>query len=141
MMALPSSPAPASPSVVPASPVVVNGPASLYSERGDFPPPREEESTRAANNERHMTATTGKLRWGILGVARINERLLPAFARSAHAEVRAVASRSPDRARAAAAARGIPRWHGSYEALLDDPEVQAVYVPLPNTLHAEWARR
>jgi predicted dehydrogenase len=80
------------------------------------------------------------LRWGILGVAKINERLLPAFARAGNAELRAIASRSPERARAAATAAGIPVAHGSYEALLDDSTIDAVYIPLPNTLHAEWTR-
>jgi predicted dehydrogenase len=84
---------------------------------------------------------SNKVRWGILGVAKINDRLLPSFARAANAEVRAIASRSPDRARAAAAAAGIPTAHGSYEALLDDPTIDAVYNPLPNTLHAEWTRK
>src|SRR5579884_318904 len=83
---------------------------------------------------------TDKLRWGVLGVAHINERLLPAFRKCAHAELRAIASRSAERAQAAAAAAGIPVAHGSYQALLDDPTVDAVYVPLPNTLHAEWTR-
>src|SRR5438105_3256943 len=82
-----------------------------------------------------------KLRWGILGVAAINQRLLPAFRASATAELRAVASRSAEKARAAAAADGIPVAHGSYEALLDDPAIDAVYVPLPNHLHDEWTRR
>src|SRR5438105_2592782 len=81
------------------------------------------------------------LRWGILGVAKINERLLPAFARAANADLRAIASRSPERARAVASAAGIPVAHGSYEALLDDPTIDAVYNPLPNTLHADWTRR
>jgi predicted dehydrogenase len=85
--------------------------------------------------------TAAKLRWGILGVARINERLLPAFRRAAHAELRAIASRTPDRARASADAHHIPAAHGSYEALLADPDIDAVYIPLPNTLHAEWTRR
>jgi D-xylose 1-dehydrogenase (NADP+, D-xylono-1,5-lactone-forming) len=83
---------------------------------------------------------TKKLRWGILGVAKINDRLLPSFRTAANAELRAIASRSPDRARAAAAAAGIPVAHGSYEALLDDPAIDAVYVPLPNHLHAAWTR-
>jgi predicted dehydrogenase len=82
-----------------------------------------------------------KLRWGILGVAKINDRVVPAFKRSAHAEVRAIASRSLDRARQAAVAIEIPVAHGSYEALLADPAIDAVYIPLPNTMHAEWARR
>lgn len=82
-----------------------------------------------------------KLRWGILGVAKINERLLPAFARAGNAELRAIASRSPERAREAAALAGIPTAHGSYEALLADPNIDAIYNPLPNTLHAEWTRK
>jgi xylose dehydrogenase (NAD/NADP) len=82
-----------------------------------------------------------KLRWGILGVAKINDRLLPAFARAANTELRAIASRSLDRAQAAAKTAGIPVAHGSYEALLDDPTIDAVYNPLPNTLHAEWTMK
>ena len=87
-----------------------------------------------------MTATA-KLRWGILGTAKINERLLPAFRKSATADLRAIASRSPDKARQAAREAGIPVGHGSYEALLADPEIDAVYIPLPNNLHGEWTRR
>jgi xylose dehydrogenase (NAD/NADP) len=85
--------------------------------------------------------TRKKLRWGILGVAKINERLLPAFARAANADLRAIASRSLDKARDAARAAGIPLAHASYDALLDDPEIDAVYNPLPNTLLAEWTRK
>jgi predicted dehydrogenase len=85
--------------------------------------------------------STKKLRWGILGVARITERLLPAFAKATNAEVCAIASRSLDRARAAARAAGIPTAYGSYEALLDDPSLDAIYNPLPNTLHAEWTMK
>ena len=84
---------------------------------------------------------TTKLRWGVLGVAHILDRLLPAFGKAAHAELGAVASRSEEKARAAAKAANAPKAHGSYEALLEDPEIEAVYIPLPNTLHAEWARR
>src|SRR5436309_1743107 len=86
-------------------------------------------------------AMSKKLRWGILGVAKINERLLPAFAKAANAELVGIASRSLDKAQAAAAAAGIPRAFGSYEALLDDPGIDAVYNPLPNTLHDEWTRK
>jgi D-xylose 1-dehydrogenase (NADP+, D-xylono-1,5-lactone-forming) len=84
---------------------------------------------------------TMQIRWGILGVAKINERLLPAFAKAANADLRAIASRSPEKAKAAAAAARIPVAHGSYEALVDDPTIDAVYIPLPNTLHAEWTRK
>ncbi len=82
-----------------------------------------------------------KLRWGILGVAKINERLLPAFAKAANAELRGIASRSLDKAQAAAKAAGIPQAYGSYEALLDDPAIDAVYNPLPNSMHAEWTKK
>ncbi|MBY0524283.1 MAG: Gfo/Idh/MocA family oxidoreductase [Gemmataceae bacterium] len=82
-----------------------------------------------------------KVRWGILGVAHINERLRPAFAKAGNAELRAIASRSLDKAKTAASANSIPVAHGSYEALLDDPDIDAVYIPLPNTLHAEWTRQ
>jgi predicted dehydrogenase len=86
-------------------------------------------------------APTRKLRWGILGVAKINNRLLPGFRAAPRAELVAVASRDAGRAREAARAAGIPVAHGSYDALLDDPGVDAVYIPLPNTLHAEWTRK
>lgn len=82
-----------------------------------------------------------KLRWGILGVAKINERLLPAFAKAANAELVGIASRSLDKAKAAAKAAAIPKAFGSYEELLDDPTIDAVYNPLPNTLHDEWTRK
>jgi predicted dehydrogenase len=82
-----------------------------------------------------------KLRWGILGVAAINNRILPSFLRARNAEVRAIASRSFERAKVAANAAGIPISHGSYQALLDDPTIDAVYIPLPNTLHDDWARK
>jgi predicted dehydrogenase len=82
-----------------------------------------------------------KLRWGILGVAAINNRIMPSFLRARNAELRAIASRSPEKAKVAANAAGIPIAHGSYEALLTDPTIDAVYIPLPNTLHDEWARK
>ena len=81
-----------------------------------------------------------KIRWGILGVAKINDRLIPAFAKSSLGELAAIASRDLGKAQAAARAAGIPAAHGSYEALLADPSLDAVYVPLPNTLHGEWVR-
>jgi predicted dehydrogenase len=82
-----------------------------------------------------------KLRWGILGVAKINERLLPAFVKAGNAELVGIASRSLDKAQAAARGAGIPRAFGSYQALLDDPNIDAVYNPLPNHLHDEWTRK
>lgn len=86
-----------------------------------------------------MTRTT--LRWGLLSTARINDRLIPAIRATERAELVAVASRDLARAEAYAAEWDIPRAHGSYEALLDDPDVEAVYVSLPNSLHAEWTIR
>jgi predicted dehydrogenase len=80
-----------------------------------------------------------KLRWGILSTANIaTEKVIPGIQKAARCEVVAVGSRDVDRARRAADRLAIPRVHGSYEALLADPEVDAVYIPLPNHLHAEW---
>jgi xylose dehydrogenase (NAD/NADP) len=81
------------------------------------------------------------LRWGLLSTARVNRHLIPAIRAAAQAELLAVASRDPARAEAYAAEWEIPRAHGSYEALLDDPDVDIVYISLPNSLHAEWAVR
>jgi D-xylose 1-dehydrogenase (NADP+, D-xylono-1,5-lactone-forming) len=83
-------------------------------------------------------ATRKRIRWGIVGTGDINRRLLPGARQSDELEVVAVASRSPERARAFAAEMGIPRAFGSYEALLADPDVDAVYVCLPNSMHHEW---
>jgi predicted dehydrogenase len=85
---------------------------------------------------------TDKVRWGVLGVAKIaREKVIPAMHGSRRAEVTAIASRDLDKARAAAAALGIPRAYGSYEGLLADQDVEAVYNPLPNHLHVPWSIR
>jgi xylose dehydrogenase (NAD/NADP) len=81
------------------------------------------------------------LGWGLLSTARINRRLIPAIRAAERAELRAVASRSQARAQAYAAEWDIPRAHGSYEALLADPDIDVIYIPLPNSLHAEWTVR
>jgi xylose dehydrogenase (NAD/NADP) len=82
-----------------------------------------------------------KVKWGILGTAKIaSEQLIPAIRRSANAEVVAIASGS-GKAQSFAERFEIPRVHDSYQALLDDPEVDAVYIPLPNHLHREWTIR
>ncbi len=84
-----------------------------------------------------MTTPT-RIRWGLLGTGNICRKLL-AGARSASAlEVVAVGSRTDERARQFARDNGIGRAHGSYEALLADPDVDAVYISLPNSLHHEW---
>lgn len=78
------------------------------------------------------------LRWGFLGVARINRALIPPLRNSERNSLVAVASRSLDRAQAYAKEHDIPRAYGSYEALLADPDIDVIYNPLPNGLHAEW---
>ena len=83
-----------------------------------------------------------KLRWGILGCAAIARRaLVPAIHASETGELAAVASRSPEKARQFASECDIPRAYGSYEELLADAEIDAVYIPLPNHLHAPWTVR
>ena len=79
------------------------------------------------------------LRWGILSTADIGrKKVIPGLQAADRSTVVAIASRDEVRAREAAVALGIPRIHGSYEALLADPDVDAVYIPLPNHLHATW---
>ena len=79
------------------------------------------------------------VRWGVLSTARIGvDKVIPATRKAARCEVVAIASRELARAQAAASALGIERAYGSYEALLADPDVDAVYNPLPNDLHAPW---
>ncbi|HZV74173.1 MAG TPA: Gfo/Idh/MocA family oxidoreductase [Conexibacter sp.] len=84
---------------------------------------------------------TNSVRWGLLSTASINDPVLEGCAGSGLVAFAAVASRSEQKARAWAAERGIPRAHGSYEALLADPEIDAIYLPLPNALHVEWTLR
>jgi predicted dehydrogenase len=81
------------------------------------------------------------LRWGILGPGRIAPRLVRAVGGCARGELVAVASRDVDRAVAFAARHDIPQAFGSYDALLATPDVDVVYVSLPNHLHAEWTIR
>src|SRR5579863_2762003 len=83
-----------------------------------------------------------KVKWGVLGVAKIAvEKVIPAMQRGEVSEVAAIASRDGARARAAADQLGIPRAFGAYEDLLADPEIDAVYNPLPNELHVLWTLR
>jgi xylose dehydrogenase (NAD/NADP) len=81
------------------------------------------------------------LRWGLLGAARINRSLIPAVRSSPRSELVAVASRDPARAAAYAREWGIPRSFGRYEEMLADDQIDVVYNPLPNGLHAEWTIR
>lgn len=83
-----------------------------------------------------------KLRWGIISTADIGmAKVTPAIQRAANCDVVAIASRDEQRAVEAASALGIPRSYGSYETLLEDGDVDAVYIPLPNDMHAEWTIR
>jgi xylose dehydrogenase (NAD/NADP) len=84
---------------------------------------------------------SGTVSWGFLSTANINDKLLAGAAESDRADVIAVASRDSERAEAYARERGIERAYGSYEALLADPDVEAVYISLPNSLHVEWSVR
>lgn len=83
-----------------------------------------------------------KIRWGILSTARIGwHRVIPAIQASINGEVVAIASRELGNAEAVASEMAIPQAYGSYEALLADPGVDAIYNPLPNHLHAPWSIR
>jgi predicted dehydrogenase len=83
-----------------------------------------------------------KLRWGVLGVARIaTVRVIPAMQKCALAEITAIASRDHAKAETAAEDLGIPKAYGSYEDLLADPDIDVVYNPLPNHLHVPWSIR
>ena len=81
------------------------------------------------------------LRWGILSTALINEKLLAGASLTDTADVRAIASRSSDRADEFARRWSIPRSYDSYDELLGDDDIEAVYVPLPNALHHPWTMR
>jgi len=82
---------------------------------------------------------TQTLRWGLLSTARINKALITPLQLSKRNKLVAVASRSQDKADAYAREHKIPHAYGSYEALLADPEIDVIYNPLPNHLHAEWS--
>jgi D-xylose 1-dehydrogenase (NADP+, D-xylono-1,5-lactone-forming) len=79
------------------------------------------------------------VRWGIISTANINRKVIPGAKTSPKVDLVGVASRTRDRADAYAREWEIPRAYGSYEELLADPEIEAVYISLPNTLHCEWS--
>jgi D-xylose 1-dehydrogenase (NADP+, D-xylono-1,5-lactone-forming) len=83
----------------------------------------------------------GAVRWGVLSTARINEKVLAGAREADGVEVVAVGSRDRARGEEFADRHGIGRVHGSYEDLLADPDVEAVYIPLPNSLHVPWSVR
>ena len=83
-----------------------------------------------------------KVSWGVLSTANIGmKKVTPALMRSQWCDVQAIASRSLPSARAAADTLGIPTAYGSYEELLADPEIEVIYNPLPNHMHAEWTAK
>jgi predicted dehydrogenase len=89
-----------------------------------------------------MIAMQTKLRWGVLSTAKIGlEHVIPAMQRGQLTTVNAIASRDLDRARQAASKLGIPTAYGSYEELLADPQIDAIYIPLPNHLHVPWTAK
>lgn len=79
------------------------------------------------------------LNWGVLSTAEIGvDKVIPPMQDAEHCRILGIASRNGERARSAAEKLGIPRAYNSYEALLADPEIDAVYIPLPNHLHVDW---
>ena len=79
--------------------------------------------------------------WGLLSTARINDKFLAGVAEARESAVLAVASRDHQRGERYASERGIPRAYDSYDALLADPDIDAVYISLPNSMHLEWTGR
>lgn len=88
-----------------------------------------------------MTTSSAPLRIGVLSTAKIANGFVSGVTGSTSVQVAVVASRSAESAAAFAARHNIPRTHASYEALLADPEIDAIYNPLPNSLHAEWTTK
>lgn len=82
-----------------------------------------------------------RLRWGLLSTARINRLIIPAIRASERSELTTVASREPGKSKAYAAEWKISRALGSYQALIDDPAIDVIYIGLPNSLHVEWTIR
>lgn len=80
-----------------------------------------------------------KVKWGVLSTAKIGlEKVIPAMQRGQYCDIHAIASRSLESAQAAARKLGIPKAYGSYEALIADPAIEAIYNPLPNDMHVPW---
>jgi len=81
-----------------------------------------------------------KIKWGILSTASIAvEQVIPAMLECKHCDIIAIASRSEEKAKEAAVKFSIPNFYGSYQQLLDDKEIEAIYIPLPNHMHVPWA--
>src|SRR5579862_2699998 len=87
-----------------------------------------------------MAGMPKKVRWGILSTASIGVRkIIPAMQKGEWSEVTAIASRDLTKAKETARSLGIPRAYGSYEELLADPQIEAIYNPLPNQMHVPWS--
>ena len=83
-----------------------------------------------------------KVKWGVISTAKIGmEKVIPAMQQGDNLEIVGIASRNESDAKLAADTLGIPRYYQGYEALLDDPEIEAIYNPLPNHLHFEWTKK
>jgi predicted dehydrogenase len=89
-----------------------------------------------------LSTVAKKVRWGVLSVARIaTQKVIPAMQQGKWSEIAAIASRDLEKAKMFASSLKIPKAYGSYEELLADPDIEAVYNPLPNHLHAPWSIR
>lgn len=88
-----------------------------------------------------MNQSTKQVRWGILSTAQIATKVTRAIRLAADAELVAIASRTRDKAEAWAKEHEVRRAYASYQDLLDDPEIDAIYIPLPPSMHAEWTIR
>jgi predicted dehydrogenase len=83
-----------------------------------------------------------KVKWGVLGAANIAvKKVIPAMQKGESCKISAIASRSLEKAKRIAKDLNIPKIYGSYDELLNDPEIEAVYIPLPNHLHLEWTKK
>lgn len=83
-----------------------------------------------------------KVKWGVLSTAKIGlKQVIPAMQKGLYSEISAIASRNDEAAQNAAEKMTIDKAYGSYEELLDDPTIEAVYIPLPNHLHVEWTEK
>ncbi|MFO1020018.1 MAG: Gfo/Idh/MocA family oxidoreductase [Planctomycetales bacterium] len=88
-----------------------------------------------------MSELKQPLRWGILGTAKIAQKVRRAIGLDEGSACVGIASRSPEKAAEWGKVQNVPRSYGGYEALLDDPEIEAVYIPLPPSIHHEWTIR
>src|SRR5256886_16542833 len=92
--------------------------------------------------KRGRTVKQEKVKWGVLGAASIaTKKVIPGMQKGEWSEIAAIASRDLNKARDAAKKLGIPKAYGSYEEMLADTEIEAVYNPLPNHLHVPWTRK